>query len=250
MKNRHRKSKRKIRQFTLVELLVAMAVFSVIMLVLMQFFNSAQRLWTASANKTEMFENARIAINLMARDLQCAYYNFDEKTIRLFKQPSTTQIAFISSQPATPNTGDVSRLCEIQYRLNGTDIEINRVGDSDSNWDFTTQASWNTTLRGTSVPNPPNTSPNWEKVIPNVVALSISCYKRDNTAWTEPGSGSSDIPYPYAVRIDLTLAGKDSIAKWTALGKPGSTTDGYKNTIGQTIRTFSRTVIIERGQYD
>ena len=39
------------RCFTLVELLVAMAVFSVMLLLMMQFFSGAQRIWVSTEQK-------------------------------------------------------------------------------------------------------------------------------------------------------------------------------------------------------
>lgn len=61
--------------FTLLELLVAMAVFSVMMTVLMQYFGSAQRVTVRSAQRVEVFEKARIALELISRDLQSFYFD-------------------------------------------------------------------------------------------------------------------------------------------------------------------------------
>ena len=52
-------------------LLVAMAVFALLMASLMQFFVSAQKLWSLSASKAEMFEGlevARVVIVELLRD--------------------------------------------------------------------------------------------------------------------------------------------------------------------------------------
>ena len=73
--------RRKLRLccFTLLELFVSMGVFAILMLALMQFFTSAQSIWTRSNTRYDMYDNARLALNLMATDLQCLYYD-DYKT--------------------------------------------------------------------------------------------------------------------------------------------------------------------------
>ncbi|MEI6422677.1 MAG: prepilin-type N-terminal cleavage/methylation domain-containing protein, partial [Lentisphaerota bacterium] len=62
------------KKFTLIELMAAMGVFAIIMLIMLTFFNSAQKAWTNCINRGQIYENARIAMDLIARDLQCVYY--------------------------------------------------------------------------------------------------------------------------------------------------------------------------------
>ena len=79
--------------FTLLELLVSMGVFAILMLALMQFFSSAQTIWTTSNAKTDMYENAKIAMNLIAADLMNLYYEHggdNPKTFFLAGVPSTS----------------------------------------------------------------------------------------------------------------------------------------------------------------
>ena len=67
---------RKIRKnsFTLVEILVAMAVFSILLTLMVQFFASARTLWTANEKRTSVYADASIAMNLMATLLQTTFY--------------------------------------------------------------------------------------------------------------------------------------------------------------------------------
>ena len=60
--------------FTLVEVVVSMAVFAILMLGLMQFFASAQGLWSSTSSRVSTCEEARVAMNLLSTDLMCAYY--------------------------------------------------------------------------------------------------------------------------------------------------------------------------------
>ncbi|MBQ7207165.1 MAG: prepilin-type N-terminal cleavage/methylation domain-containing protein [Lentisphaeria bacterium] len=68
---------RKIRKnsFTLVEILVAMAVFSILLTLMVQFFASARTLWTANEKRTSVYADASIAMNLMSALLQTTFYS-------------------------------------------------------------------------------------------------------------------------------------------------------------------------------
>ncbi|WP_303056085.1 PilW family protein [Victivallis vadensis] len=60
--------------FTLVELLVAMSVFSILLVLMMQFFSGSQKLWVNTEQKTNLYSDARIAMDLMSTLLQNTFY--------------------------------------------------------------------------------------------------------------------------------------------------------------------------------
>lgn len=68
-----RKTSHKLK-FTLVELIVAMAVFSILLLLMLQFFSGAQRIWNGMEKRNEIYANARIIMDLMTVHLQNIYY--------------------------------------------------------------------------------------------------------------------------------------------------------------------------------
>lgn len=112
-------------KFTLIELLVSMAVFSVLMGALIGFFNSAQKVFTNSIRRNEMYENAQIAMDLITRDLQSVYYQ-NEHTPFWHWAPSPTAstwgkyrnplLAFVSATSIPPNDDCNSKLCEVKYQ--------------------------------------------------------------------------------------------------------------------------------------
>ena len=73
--------KRKLRRttFTLVELLVAMAVFSILLLLMLQFFTGAQQLWVSTQQKNDLYADARVAMDLMSTLLQNTYSSSGEE---------------------------------------------------------------------------------------------------------------------------------------------------------------------------
>ncbi|MBE6398684.1 MAG: prepilin-type N-terminal cleavage/methylation domain-containing protein [Lentisphaerae bacterium] len=62
------------KKFTLVELLAAMAVFSILLLVSMRLFSGAQQLWVRSEQKTNAFADARTAMEFVAVRMQTLVY--------------------------------------------------------------------------------------------------------------------------------------------------------------------------------
>lgn len=60
--------------FTLVELIVSLAVFSILLTVMLQFFSGAQRLWSNTESRNQLYSDARVAMDLMSTLLQNAYY--------------------------------------------------------------------------------------------------------------------------------------------------------------------------------
>src|SRR2546423_13799084 len=64
--------RRRLAAFTLVEILVAIAIVVFVVLVLAQIISSAQAIWRHSEARTDAFREARAALHLMARDLALA----------------------------------------------------------------------------------------------------------------------------------------------------------------------------------
>ena len=78
---------RRICRFTLLELLVSMGVFAILMLALMQFFTSAQGIWSRSNSKSDIFSDARIAMNFFSQAFTARYYNADDMNAKTGTDP-------------------------------------------------------------------------------------------------------------------------------------------------------------------
>ena len=55
--------------FTLVELLVAMVLLSVMMLLMVELSNQSQQLWRSTEHATRAYENSRTAFDQLERDI-------------------------------------------------------------------------------------------------------------------------------------------------------------------------------------
>jgi len=63
------------KNYTLLEILVAMGIFVIICVVVMRFFSGAQQVMVNAANNSALHADARIFFDLIGRDLQSVVYN-------------------------------------------------------------------------------------------------------------------------------------------------------------------------------
>ena len=107
------------KPFTLLEILVAMSILTVFLLGLMQFYSSTESILSAGIERTEMFERARIAMDMMANDLVCAYYTqsgkLKTKAIDVYPNKKGFKVASVR-----PEKLDGAKTCVVgaQYEWN------------------------------------------------------------------------------------------------------------------------------------
>lgn len=81
------------RGFTMIELMVTLTVLAAVMVVLMTVIYAAQKSKTSTSNRVESAQAARIALDMMTRDLRSAGYGADQTYLALPQPP----IAYIDS---------------------------------------------------------------------------------------------------------------------------------------------------------
>ena len=79
------------RGFTLVETMVTLVVMAVVMVVIMSIVYALSRNKTATTNRIEASQSARVAVDLIAKDLRSAGYGVDRGA------PSQPPIAYVDS---------------------------------------------------------------------------------------------------------------------------------------------------------
>lgn len=142
--NKSYKSKRHF--FTLLEVLVSMGVFTILMLALMQFFSAAQTVWEKSGSRTETFENARLAVQMLKQDLANAFYGDPDHnmgSLQFFSYnngSSQKNLTFAAEQNGV--------LAEVDYCWDATDSActfsvavVNGDVESSTNW-VTKNTAW------------------------------------------------------------------------------------------------------------
>ena len=63
------------KRFTLVELLVSLGIFSILLVLFMQFFSGMRLSWTNSEKRSEISSNVRIAMDMLSTLLSATYYS-------------------------------------------------------------------------------------------------------------------------------------------------------------------------------
>lgn len=200
-------------RFTLVELMLALTVVSLLMLMLFRFLASAQMAWTLSESTSRIYENSRVAFDLLEQDVQALVTSTESGfTIGVYTgnpNPADSTdclyTCFIAS--TEPHDSATSRLCEISYKhhtdpsASSTQYNLQRqiTCDNDTNnWgDFLGQLSaWylNNTIGGNYQ--------QFEKVVGGVDSFNITYYDGSGNAF----AASSDMStMPARAVVDLTL---------------------------------------------
>ena len=117
----------KKQRFTLAEILVAMVVFSILLVLMMQFFSGARTLWIANEKRSSLYADATIAMDLMSMLLQTTFYNQEGGTPFAIRNAPTasdhntqpgsgwnSQIYFVSNSTLTLSKGGSVRYLSFQ----------------------------------------------------------------------------------------------------------------------------------------
>jgi type II secretory pathway component PulJ len=216
-------SRSKRRQFTLVELLAAVALIAVMATLLIRFYGNMQRAYNDSLRLASMSEEARAVFALMTRDLRLSATRqndlpgFDIK----IHQPSADKLWFVSSNES--GTGGGSSLVEVGYRLNGTTLERADVNDEDESWNPYGDRDDASGQNG------------YQPVVDRVLEFRITCYDSRLAVYV-PAQASQA---PAMVGVVLTLLDKKSFTRWEQMSEPQRSIYAARQS-----RTFRQTIEI------
>ena len=249
--------------FSMLELVVVMGVFGILLLLTSIIFTAAQQAWIQSNSNVMTFENARIALDLMTRDIQSIYYS-DNKIPFWYKSQSGTgqysreSINFVS-YTETPPANTKSNLCEVKYQLyfnnnltrtNSGWLRRSATGDNSSKWNFYDNLTVGLTGGSNAFTANNNSNVGYQKLIPYVTNITFICY--DETGNTIAGTTDSVVPLPFSIEINLSLLDKGSWQKWVAIDSNRAVESPEAIAFRKKHeRTFQKTVYIgNRGQYN
>lgn len=225
------------RGFTLIEIMIVSAIFSMLVLTVFTVFKGGLDLWHKSESILDIYQGGRSALELISRDISSAFWfnNSTDQTqwtrflgidgatqpgSRIKTNSAKDELFFVS--PVASNTGEAMRmdLCEIGYWLRSTDNCLMRHFQS-----FTTvPVTYNFSDAG-SVDS---------KVASNVTDLNFTYYYRSATgtaptatavSWDSnqniltnfdaKGLAKKPDGLPDAVEVSITLQSKDGTQKKT-----------------------------------
>ncbi len=275
---------RKNKLFTLIELIVVMALFVVIFAIVTRFYDSVHKVVSASGEHSMIFENAKIAMDLMTREIQCIYYEngqtpfWHHGSSTSWNEYSNELLAFVSATSFLPNTDCTTNLCEIKYQLYYTTTSTDQLagwlrrsvtgnkssGNDNAKWNYYDNLTVGYTT--TSVSDTPVaaftansvSSDNYQKVIPYVTDLTFNCFDKYGET-IDPDDETSQDPdactitgFPFSIEINLSIMNKNSWQKWIDIGgtPENLSTDPKSDFRKKHERSFKKTVLIgNRGQY-
>jgi type II secretory pathway pseudopilin PulG len=145
----------KTRRYTLVEILVAMAILVIMMSFLFQFVIGAQRIWSASTRTASVFDKAQIVFDVIETDLKNAIVSDDPgrelplylaRTINLTDAPEGEHITDLylgmvsqtesrGEEEGTPPLETYIRAYPILYYFNRADYKMYRVAVDDDSFE-------------------------------------------------------------------------------------------------------------------
>ncbi|MCH7504105.1 prepilin-type N-terminal cleavage/methylation domain-containing protein [PVC group bacterium] len=184
------KIKRSKKGFTIIEVLVAAVILTLVFGVVYVIFNASTDFWTRGETQTEALQNARVFLQLVEKDLIATinYKNGDLANAMQFNDSTDSDtLSLIIFDSGSIGWG----VSEVYYQLSGSVIYrvINSTDEPDATWD--------TTL--------------------NEAAEAGYAFSKLNFEWTDDGTTWSNtdknwpdgvIPLPKAVKVSVTTEAK------------------------------------------
>ena len=273
----------KLKKFTLIELSVALIVFLILVSIIMGIFRSINANLIIAEGNRDIYEKARMALDIISKDIQCAYYGdqsapfWHHSSVSNWGEYNNELLAFVSTTSHSSSTFS-SDLFEVKYQLYYTadptedtagwivrSVTGNLIDSTTVNpkWNFYSNFRAGYTTDGSdpvSAFTGDSTSGSlYEKFIPCVTELTYRCYDKDNnelvsdieTSISEDDCNVTD--FPYLIEINISLMDRISWHKWiSAGGTPHDLeNDPAADLRRKSERSFRQTVLIgNRGQDD
>lgn len=214
--------------FTLLELLVATAIFATLVLVLASIANQALGTWSRNENKSELREASRTAINLIGSELRQAVlpvYRAETNGLQLVVNPPGISDAFknrdaIFWQAPVATSRSKGDLAIVGYfiRKQGNVFKLCRLFISPDDSDYAVYSSPNAWVTDALLDSkaPASESSNLQGVfLENVPGMWVTAYQDNTTTYTNYDSRVAG-RYPSRVEISLALldkVGADRVAR-------------------------------------
>lgn len=251
MKTQFSQSRHKL-PFTLVEIMVALAVLLLMMYFLLTFVNSSRRIFTETNRQNILFNDAQAVMTILENDLNNMVCSYEiGKTMPFFFEDESTQekwLFFYSAQPnLTGGTAEESNagLYPVIYHFDGDHTLYRRLWDKTEGlhtpWDILTlkQPSFSEI----------------KKMLPSVDSLDYEVLNNiDNFIVTPMKFDHKDGKFtetsnkiPSIIKVTFDLYSRDSISekRWSQL-----TGEVEKNEIDLTRRRFTKSFFLPQKSED
>jgi prepilin-type N-terminal cleavage/methylation domain-containing protein len=244
------------RGFTLLEIMVSMAILAILIVILSTMVDSSAKLWRQSENRVDSFREARAALNLIASDMQSIAFpkESNPKQPRFFalnsgaelpgsasQSPEASSLFFLSALPTSEQQADENKsdLCTIGYFLAYDSPTLNQKDKSLNLYRFFRSSDkTDVVLRGQD-PIAANftTGPSGEEVLArNIVGFKIRGYIVDAITGTVTDYPDATGTPPSYLDIELTAVNNEAAHH---LDSKAKLTDQGSSTYRREARTFT-----------
>jgi len=251
--------KNRIHAFTILELLVAMAVFSLLIVMLMGMVDSGTKLWRESENRVDSYRESRAAISIIARDLRNTIVstntNFFQINSAAFDLLATQEkntntagaVFFLSAQPsaAQDSVGNTSDICQVGYFLAFGNTSMIPGPSARSSMNlyryFLSSDATFSRLTNSAQPIFPNslqpsaTDERIELLARNIRSFRITALQADG----QPFTATPSAPLPPLIEVEMEALNDDSAKRLTGRTDWVSAGGVMSNTINRSKQTFS-----------
>jgi prepilin-type N-terminal cleavage/methylation domain-containing protein len=251
MKMRLTTDRTKARAFSLLELLVAMVVLSVLIVLMLNMVDNATKLWRQTENSVDAYREARAAIGTMARDFQFATVGTNYSWIKFNLNSGAANTSFgsnaffLTALPSNAQRQDSrSDICEVGYflALDRTAASTNRTLNLYRYFRSSDQTYSN--LQASTPFTAVATGATGEEIVArNIVGLSITPVSTNAVgAWTAGYTPTTNAPLPQMVEISLTAINQDLARK---LQSTADWSDTNSALMKQATQTFTTRVFLQ-----
>ncbi len=173
------------RGFTLVEVLIALAILAMIVVSTFTIFRSASKSWQKGETRSERYQNARNAIYRISTEISQAVINSNSLCKFTGDKNKVSFISFVSTESGAFELG------ELEFWLDGAGRLLMRNDDVDPDYDFTTYD-------------------HSDVLSENVSELEFSYF--DGAVWTDAWNSDQalGVGLPKAVKIKIKIEDKKS----------------------------------------
>lgn len=210
-----RKQQRRMtgRRFTLIEIAVAMSIFALLMLILMQIFSATQNVWRTSSGKAETYESARVVLDLLGNGLESAIRTNSSTGEKFYYNKTTDKTELWFPTMTATRLGSDTISGEAEYYFILTDINNNlgtlKFGyakdtsvDTSTKLDFRTATNAHTSLTEEGIP-----------MLENVYEFKIDAFSKDSAGQLQYLSSDTVTELPSAVIVTLKVLDNDERTK-------------------------------------
>lgn len=226
------------RRFTLIEIAVAMSIFALLMLILMQIFSATQNVWRTSSGKAETYESARVVLDLLGNGLESAIRTNSSTGEKFYYNKTTDKTELWFPTMTATRLGSDTISGEAEYYFILTDINNNlgtlKFGyakdtsvDTPTKLDFRTETNAHSSLTEEGIP-----------MLENVYEFKIDAFSKDSTGQLQYLSSSTVTELPSAVIVTLKVLDNDERTK-TRFSNAASADDREA-----LLRTFRRIIYV------